>query len=342
MCGPSSFPKCYGRIAHHRIAAIEERTQMTTTIHPLLRSLSTSALLLSNTLFLAPAQTAPASASCQSTVTGTLEILPLTSKIFGNTRYIRVWLPPRYSDPKNASRTYPALYVLDGEMLFDRCTAPGQSAEWRIDETLSELIRKQLVEPLIVVGIDSSGRTRSHEFAPYRMPFPPYDPIAPAGDQFPDFVTTEVMPLVKSRYRLSEERAQTGIGGSSLGAAAALYTILHRSDVFGLALLESTSLQVGNGQLLRDTSLVVVGPIRVSIGVGTEEPGPGIGKMLGVPNFDSGFVQLSKTLAANFAAAVFNHPEVKLTIESGAHHTAYYWGKRFPEAVQFLYPPQSH
>jgi enterochelin esterase-like enzyme len=257
-----------------------------------------------------------------------------------NTRNIRVWLPPGYADPNNATRKYPALYMLDGEMLFDRCTAPGQSAEWRIDETLSNLISKRSVEPLIVIGIDSSGRNRSHEFAPYRIPFPPYDPIAPAGDQFPDFLVTEVMPLVESRYRLSKERDQTGIGGSSLGAAAALYTILHRSDKSGLALLESTSLQIGNGQLIRDTTPVVVGPVRVSIGVGTEEPGPGVGKMLGVPNFDSGFVQLSKILASNLEAAVFNHPAVKLTIKPGAHHNAQYWGERFPAAVQFLYPPK--
>jgi predicted alpha/beta superfamily hydrolase len=147
------------------------------------------------------------------------------------------------------------------------------------------------------------------------------------------------MPLVESRYRLSKERHQTGIGGSSLGAAAALYTILHRSDKFGLALLESTSLQIGTGQFIRDTTPVVVGPVRVSICVGTEEPGPGVGKMLGVPNFDSGFVQLSKILASNLEAAVFNHPAVKLTIKPGAHHNAQYWANAFRPLCNFSIHP---
>jgi hypothetical protein len=79
------------------------------------------------------------------------------------------------------------------------------------------------------------------------------------------------------------------------------------------------------------------GPFRVSIGVGTAELEPDISKMLGVPAFDTSFVQLSQTLAGNFKAAAFNHPEVKLTVQEGAHHSAQSWGERFPAAVQFLY-----
>lgn len=150
------------------------------------------------------------------------------------------------------------------------------------------------------------------------------------------------MPLIDSHYRVTKGREHTGIGGASLGAAAALYTIIHRPDMFGLALFESTSLQLGNGQLIRDTTPVVVGPIRAWIGVGTEKLGQETAKMLGVPNFDSGFVELSKALAANVRAALFNHPEVKLIVEPGARHGARYWGDRFSAAVQFLYPPVSN
>jgi len=37
--------------------------------------------------------------ACKSTVTGTLEMVPLESKVFGNKRLLRVWLPPGYSEP---------------------------------------------------------------------------------------------------------------------------------------------------------------------------------------------------------------------------------------------------
>ena len=124
-------------------------------------------LLLLVGAFHACAQNSTAIPPCESTVTGTLDILPVTSNIFSNTRNLRVWLPQGYQDPANLDTSYPVLYLLDGEMLFDHCTAPRQSAEWRVDETLTTLIASHSVEPLIVVGIDSTGRSRAHEFAPY-------------------------------------------------------------------------------------------------------------------------------------------------------------------------------
>jgi len=284
------------------------------------------------------AQTSGATA-CKPTVTGTIDITEMKSSVFSNTRNLRIWLPPGYHDRANENRTYPVLFLLDGQMLFDRCTAPGQSAEWGIDESLTQLIGQSKVEPLIVVGIDNTGPTRSREFSAFRSPLPPYEPLSPEGDRFPDFMVNEVLPLINDRYRIAKGRETTGIGGSSLGAAAVLYTVLHRPDIFGLVLLESTSLQLGNGQLIRETSPIIVGPIRAWIGVGTEELGPKVSDMLGVPQADQGFVELSRTLAANLRAALFNKPEVRLDVEIGAHHAAQYWGGRFPAAIEFLYPP---
>src|SRR6202044_3726782 len=39
----------------------------------------------------------PPAHACKSTGTGTLEMIPLDSKVFGNKRFLRVWLPPGYS-----------------------------------------------------------------------------------------------------------------------------------------------------------------------------------------------------------------------------------------------------
>ena len=88
---------------------------------------------------------------CKSTVTGTLEIVGLTSRVFHNERYLRVWLPPGYSDLANAQKQYPALYMLDGQILFDGCTATRDgTTEWKIDETLTRLITEGTVPPLRV------------------------------------------------------------------------------------------------------------------------------------------------------------------------------------------------
>ena len=284
-------------------------------------------------------QTPSAASTCKSTVEGVLQIVPLTSKVYANTRNLRVWLPPGYDDAANAKRTYPVLYLFDGQMLFDRCTGPGQIFEWRVDETLTDLITRHVIDPIIVVGIDNTGKSRTHEFAPYSNPLLPPEAEPLAGDRVPDFLAIDVLPFVAAHYRIAEGREHTGIGGSSLGAAAALYALLHRPDLFGLGLLESTSLQLGNGELIRDTSPILRAPVRVAIGVGTEELEPDVTKMLGVPEFNSGLVKLNQMLADNFRAALFSHPEVQLTIQPGGHHTPQFWGERFAAAVQFLYPP---
>jgi predicted alpha/beta superfamily hydrolase len=189
---------------------------------------------------------------CKSTVTGTLEIIEFTSRVFHNERYLRVWLPPGYSDPANAAKRYPALYMMDGQILFDGCTATRDGiTEWRIDETLTRLITEGSAPPMIVIGIDHMGVSRAYEFLPYRdnISFP--DSLEPAGKQFPEFLARDVVPFITTKYRVA--KAPQAIGGSSYGAVAALYALIQRPDLFNMGLIESPSLGVGNGQLVRDS-----------------------------------------------------------------------------------------
>ena len=44
----------------------------------------------------APMSGKTAEATCRSTVTGRLDIRSLKSRVFGNTRKLRIWLPPHY------------------------------------------------------------------------------------------------------------------------------------------------------------------------------------------------------------------------------------------------------
>ena len=294
-------------------------------------------LLAAVFLNLCPSYPQSPSHPCKSTVTGELEIVPLTSKVYGNERNLRIWLPPGYHDPANAQTTYSVLYMFDGTWLFDRCTAPGSQGEWKIDETLTELITEHQVEPIIVVGIDSSAN-RDVELAPFGNPLFYGGPKVFQGAHVPEFLTDEVLPYVVSHYRVKKGREHTGVGGSSLGGVAALTALLKRPDVFGIGLLESTSMQYGNGDLLRETMPIVMGPVRVSVGVGAAELGPDA-KMLGVPNFDEAFVSLNRQLTDNFKAALANHPDVLFTVQQGANHGAAAWSSRFPVAIKFLYPP---
>src|SRR5207249_8520991 len=87
------------------------------------------------------------------------------SEILGNQRDVLVYLPPGYR--RSLRRRYPVLYLHDGQNVFDAATAFA-GVEWGVDETVERLIRKKLIEPLIVVAIANTGDDRIHEYAPTR------------------------------------------------------------------------------------------------------------------------------------------------------------------------------
>jgi enterochelin esterase-like enzyme len=101
-------------------------------------------------------------------VVGDLDVRPFTSRVFHNTRMLRVWLPPGYKSPEQSSERYPVMYLNDGQDLFDVCTSIFNAQEWRADETATELIRSGKIPALIIVGIDNAGkRNRPKEYLPF-------------------------------------------------------------------------------------------------------------------------------------------------------------------------------
>src|SRR5687767_5050733 len=86
-----------------------------------------------------------------------VETHQMASKVFNNTRAIRVLLPPGYSYAKNTEH-YPVLYLNDGAMVFKR---------FDIQNTVHGLISAKAISPLIIVGIDNAGADRANEYLPY-------------------------------------------------------------------------------------------------------------------------------------------------------------------------------
>lgn len=266
---------------------------------------------------------------CKSTVSGDLRLHSLESKIFGNTRTIRVLLPPGYDAPDNATVKYPVLYLLDGQNLFDACLSSVSHQEWGVDETVNRLIAEKKIPAMIVVGIDHAGKDRAHEYLPYKDYLFSPDMAEPAGTQFPDFLTSEVMPLVDGRYRTLQGREHTGIGGSSYGGIATLYALLAKPNRFGFALVESAPMQIGMGQLVRDTSPLTTWPTRIVFGFG--------GKEANDPVLNERLIGLVRLVAANFRAAGYNDTNLRFVIDPDARHSEPAWAQRLPGALMFLY-----
>lgn len=274
------------------------------------------------------AQTAP-TVACKSTVSGDLRLHTLKSAIFGNERKIRVLLPAGYDDAANKDRRYPVLYLLDGQNVFDACLSDLSHHEWGADETVRKLVAEKKIPPLIVVGVDHAGKDRAREYLPYKDFTGNPDMDEPAGKQFPDFMTKEVMPLVDGQYRTLTGPPNTGIGGSSYGGVASLYALLARPDKFGYGLIESPTLWVGMGQLVRDTDPLVVMPQKVFFGFGGRESSE--------PKFNDKMVGLIRRVETNFRTAGYDDTTFRFVVDPQAEHTEAAWAKRLPGALTFLF-----
>jgi predicted alpha/beta superfamily hydrolase len=259
-------------------------------------------------------------------ITGDLRLHEFHSRVFRNTRMLRVWLPPRYDEPGNASRTYSVLYLNDGQNLFDRATAFA-GVEWQVDETADRLIRQEVIPPLIVVGIDNAQSERIKEYVPYRS-FPP-PVLRPKGKRYPAFLIDEVMPFVGERYRIAPGPENTGLGGSSLGALISLYTVIAQPGVFGRLLLESPSLFISNRRILKKARRFRKWPAKVFLAIGTRE--------VGREDKDRQVVEDVRELERSLRGAGLDERRLLLKIDEGASHNEAEWAKRFPDALSFLF-----
>ena len=268
-------------------------------------------------------------AACKSTVSGDLRLHTLQSKIFGNERKIRVLVPPGYDAPENKSTRYPVLYMLDGQNLFDACLSDVSHNEWGLDETVYRLISERRMPPMIVVGVDHAGKMRAHEYLPYKDFVGNPDMDEPAGRRFPDFLAREVMPLVNGQYRTLTGQPHTGIGGSSYGGVASLYALLARPGDFGFGLIESPTLWVGMGQLVRDTRPLAALPRKVFFAFGGREADD--------PVITEKMVGLIRIVESNFREAGYDATSFRFVYEADAAHTESAWAKRLPDALTFLF-----
>ncbi|MBS1805988.1 MAG: alpha/beta hydrolase [Acidobacteria bacterium] len=251
---------------------------------------------------------------------GNIELLTLSSRVFSNTRTIRVWLPPGYSEAASSKRTYPVFYFTDGVAVFHAR---------QLDRIAGELIAARRMPAVIFVGIDNGGSTReskspgtdrANEYLPFPDQYlqPPLP--TPHGKEFPAFFENEVRPLVERRYRTN---GKIGLAGSSYGAVIALYSAMQHPKGFRWLLLESPSLYVDNDALLKTAANQRDWPDRVYIGAGTEE-GEGDAKREMVDD------------VKRLKQAIGQGSHVCSVIVDGAQHNEDAWRARLPFALQFL------
>lgn len=239
-------------------------------------------------------------------------------------RAVRVWLPSLYHE--DPTRRFPVLYLMDGQNVFEPDTAFAGIA-WRAGETAQTLIDKKRIEPLILVGIDNSGRHRTDDYTPV-----PFHGEGGHADDFGRKLTDTIKAFVDRHYRTLPDREHTAIAGASLGGLFALHLALTRTDVFSRVAALSPTVWWGNGAMLRRiAALRTRPPLRIWIDIGKREAPPLRQQVRALQDL---LLERGWTKHRVARRATLRHTEVA----RGRHDEAS-WGKRFDRVLKFLFPP---
>lgn len=165
-------------------------------------------------------------------------------QITGNIEYIRnlktrkellprdiiLWLPPNYDDKIN--ERYPVLYMNDGQNIIDPATS-FSGIDWQIDETADSLIKQDLIELLIIVGIYNT-KNRNKEYSENDT-----------GYAYIDFLANDLKPIIDNKFRTKPDAENTAIAGSSMGGLISFIAAWEYPDVFSKAACLSPALKIG-------------------------------------------------------------------------------------------------
>ena len=233
-----------------------------------------------------------------------------------------VYVPPGYDGSR---LRYPVLYLQDGQNLFDPETAfCGQA--WYADATADDLILRGAVEPLILVGIYNTGVRRVSEYTPTRST---RTRKGGKADRYAEMLAREIKPFIDHEYRTRKSAADTGVGGSSLGALASLVAGFKYPRVFGRLAIMSPSVWWDNRAIIRMlASHKASQRPRVWLDVGTEEG-----------DSPHEIVDDARLLRDTLIAKGWREDaDLQYAEIDGAGHNENAWGGRFGAVLEYLFP----
>lgn len=143
---------------------------------------------------------------------------PFSSSYLQRTVLVDLYIPPGYTEHPN--RHYPVLLFNDGQDLL------------RMDfvQILENLIKRHRIPPLIVAGMHASEK-RIREYGTAARP--DYKGRGDLALEYSKFVLKELMPFLKTHFRISDRASDTFFAGFSLGALSAIDIAWAHPELFG-------------------------------------------------------------------------------------------------------------
>lgn len=148
----------------------------------------------------------------------------------GNDRAVYLYVPPGYDQREN--ERYPALYLHDGNNAFDTAQVRSAPSSWDVDATSDEEITQGRARPFVIVAIPNNDG-RMDEYTHTRDTIDG-TVMGGRGDDYVDFISSELKPAIDARYRTLADKPNTAILGSSLGGLISFHAGLRAPSVFGL------------------------------------------------------------------------------------------------------------
>lgn len=144
-------------------------------------------------------------------------IAGLSSRYLATRHTVRVFLPAGYATER---RRYPILLMNDGQ----DAEATGLRA------ALDSLSHELVIAPIIVVAVHATS-DRMQEYGVSGVPNA--QGLGSQAGGYEKFITLELLPMIRQRYRSIPSPAQTAIMGWSLGALSAFDLAWRHPDLFG-------------------------------------------------------------------------------------------------------------
>jgi predicted alpha/beta superfamily hydrolase len=164
------------------------------------------------------------------------ETFTIDSRVLGEVRRINVYRPPTYGEASDAP--LPVLYMLDGGIQEDFLHVAG---------LVQVSVGNGTMRPFLLVGIENTARRRDLTGPTDNPEDRKIAPVVGGSAAFRRFIRSELIPVVKARYRTTGESA---VVGESLAGLFVVETLLAEPDLFNTYVAFDPSLWWNDGKLV--------------------------------------------------------------------------------------------
>ncbi|MBL0388806.1 esterase family protein [Tumebacillus sp. ITR2] len=232
-------------------------------------------------------------------LTGTVERVEIQSQFLGETREVHVYLPHNYSPLYK----YPVLYINDGSdyMMMGRMIT-----------LLNERFQDRTAGRFLVVFVPVDKALRSDE----------YHPEGARHEGYVRFFADELVPAIEDRFAAFPMGPARGIMGSSLGATAALHTLLQYPKKFHYVALQSGAFKESTFAELEGRRDLATVPVYQVVGLQEATFKSGNGKIIDILALNRRLRDLLQAQGVDVQYAEYDHD-----------HTWGFWQEDLPRAL---------